>query len=480
MVSSTVDYFVESGMLPTLTAIEKICGVPSDQSQTHRLMNNFYDVVTPYITTPRHVARFQNAISVTWPAIANDVCIADFIALETLRLYEPMLFQAIRKNKRTVCGLDQREDTDRHGDVRFTNLLIGVDGKRHETAKLALQRLFPRLERVYYTHGKFLTEWNAERRICVEKHFDTYFQFSLSEDALSVKKIEELIASAGNRDFVQSTMREAAKVTRQNGSSMVPVYLDALMAHASKIDKQQVKPLIKTLFEIHDDIDLECDANYVETIANTTFRFHWLIQRLTSDRFTLDECTDIYLDAIRKASLGWTVDFAESVQSSYQEDRTEPKQKESYLITKTALPKFVSDALDKIRCAAKDGSLLQHNDLLYILYRWRDLKNNDPTEVRTWTDSLMNDQQALVILARQFVVRSSSYNLGFSGLPDRVFRSVIRSTIKDDIDILDAQVFRTKLETIRDAGKLDEDSVEIVTTQYCKMARRSTLCRQTL
>ena len=45
------------------------------------MMNIFYDVVVPYITTPRHVARFQNAISVTWPAIANEVNLADFIAL---------------------------------------------------------------------------------------------------------------------------------------------------------------------------------------------------------------------------------------------------------------------------------------------------------------------------------------------------------------------------------------------------------------
>ena len=84
-----------------LSAIENICGSP-DESKIHRIMNVFYDVVAPYITTPRHVVRFQNAISVTWPAIENEISLADFIALETLRLYEPSLFLAIRNNSEVV------------------------------------------------------------------------------------------------------------------------------------------------------------------------------------------------------------------------------------------------------------------------------------------------------------------------------------------------------------------------------------------
>ena len=75
-------------------------------------MNVFYDVVAPYITSPRHVSRFQNAISVTWPAIANEVNLADFVALETIRLYEPALFTAIRTNKQRACGVRQEGDPD--------------------------------------------------------------------------------------------------------------------------------------------------------------------------------------------------------------------------------------------------------------------------------------------------------------------------------------------------------------------------------
>ena len=74
-----------------LNVISEVCGSLDEKYQT-RFFNIFYDVVVPYISTPRHVVRFRNAISVTWPAIVDEVNIADFIALETLRLYEPSLF----------------------------------------------------------------------------------------------------------------------------------------------------------------------------------------------------------------------------------------------------------------------------------------------------------------------------------------------------------------------------------------------------
>jgi predicted KAP-like P-loop ATPase len=101
-----------------LTSVDEICGSP-DETQIVRTMNIFYDVVAPYITTPRHVARLQNAISVTWSAIAQEVNLADFLALETIRLYEPELFKAIRLHKGELCGIRQENDPWQRDQARF-------------------------------------------------------------------------------------------------------------------------------------------------------------------------------------------------------------------------------------------------------------------------------------------------------------------------------------------------------------------------
>src|SRR5690606_24614451 len=177
------------------------------------------------------------------------------------------------------------------------------------TAKLALMRLFPRLEELGYG-SDFISSWSAERRVCVGQHFDTYFRLVLSEEALSTKEIDNLIQRAADRTHVQDILRRAAKTQRKSGQSMVPVYLDELTTHARHVHKESVPALMGALFEIHDEIDLEVDAERgFMAFANTSLRYHWLIRRLTADRFTLEERTEAYLAATDGAALGWLVDF---------------------------------------------------------------------------------------------------------------------------------------------------------------------------
>lgn len=440
-----------------LASVSEICGSP-DETKIIRTMNIFYDVVVPYVTTPRHVARFQNAISVTWPAIANEVNLADFMALEILRLYEPGLLKAIRMHKSKVCGTRQQGGLDQRNDASFDTFLQDVPESRHEPAKRALQRLFPRLESMGYG-PEWVAEWSSERRVCVETHFDTYFRLSLSDEVLPSKQIDELIEHADDLEFIQKTFRQAALTERRGGRSMVPVYLDELTTHAARVEKPKVKPLLIALFEIHDEIDLENDADRsFMGIGDTTLRFQWLIRRLTRDRFSIDERTDLYLDATKQASLGWRVDFVASALSGYREHENRQLREEDCLVTRQALEPLTARALDAIRSSA-DGSLLHHQDLLYILYRWRDFLDNDPAEVRAWTDGLMKDDEALVILARAMTGQSKSWSWG-----DSVSTTSTTAQISNDTDILDVETFRAGLQRIRNEAAMDEASLEAVKT----------------
>ncbi|MCY4463314.1 MAG: P-loop NTPase fold protein [Albidovulum sp.] len=445
-----------------LSAIETTCGSP-DEAQVQRILNLFHDIVAPYLTTPRHVARFQNAISVTWPAIAGEVSLADFIALETLRLYEPSTFQAIRSNKANLCGLrDRYGGGNQVDDGRFDPYLNSVDDYRQETIRIALQSLFPRMENMGCADG-FLAQWDAERRLCIEAHFDTYFRMSLNDETLSMESIKQVIDHADDRDFIQTTFRKAANERRRMGTSKVPVLLDELNTHAPSVEREKVEPLMSALFEIHDEIDLEIDQERGMTaIGDTTLRYHWLIRRLTNDRFTLDARTDVYMSATENASLGWLVNFTAFAHDDYRERENGPQREEDCLIREDVVAPLVDRALAAIRIAAADGSLLHHNDVFYILYRWRDFMGNDPTEVRGWTDPLLNDDNALVIFARELTGESWSQSMGFPGLGDRVARRHVRAQIGENTDILDVDRFRVELEHLQGSGQLDEPSQKTV------------------
>lgn len=447
-----------------LRAIQDTCGDP-DEEQVVRTMNLFYDVVAPYITTPRHVARYQNAISVTWPAIAGEVNVADFIALETLRLYEPLLFQAIRARKEEVCGVRDPHDERRGHEDRLEPFLAGLPPARHELAKAALQRLFPKLEEVGYG-SEWIARWDAGRRICVEAHFDTYFRLTLSDEALPVGVIEELSRRADDTAFVETTMREAARTTRRNGKSMIPVYLDELNTHASKIAKEHVTAFLSTLFEIFDEIDLPGDAERgFASMANTNLRYHWLLRRLTHERFTPEERSNALVTAAQSASLGWLVDFTSSAVREHDEDRKGGAKPEGEcLVHASAIEPLKNQTLKAIRAAAEDGTLIVHRDLVSILFRWSAL-SGDASEIRAWTSDRILEDEGLVALARDFTGQSWSMGMGgFGSLGDRVSRARVVAQISDDIDIIDPVAFRIRLEEAVASDRLSPEQKKDIET----------------
>lgn len=185
-------------------------------------------------------------------------------------------------------------------------------------------------------------------------------------------------------------------------------------------------------------------------MANTTLRYHWLIRKLTRNKFSIEERTDMYLKATEAASLGWLINFVSSARGDYQvrEDR-QPTAEEDCLVSENVLPELTKRALNAIRTSSADGSLLVHKDLLYILYRWIDFMGGDPTEARAWTDSLLDDRKALLILVKVMTGASWSMGMGgFGSLGDRVSKRTVRAQISDDSPVIDARKFRAAIEKI--------------------------------
>lgn len=288
-----------------------------------------------------------------------------------------------------------------------------------------------------------------------------------------METIKELVDCADDPDFIKKTFRNAANERRRIGTSMVPVFLDEFNTHADSVEREKVKQLMSALFEIHDEIDLEIDEERgMMAFGNTTMRYHWLIRRLTNERFTLDERTELYTSATKCASLGWLVDFTASAYDNYLKGQSGSQQAENSLIREDAVAPLVDRTLAAIRTAAADGSLLFHKDLIYILYRWRGFLANDPTEVRAWTDQLLDNDDALVILARKLTGESWSQGSGFGGLGDTVARRHVVARIEKNMDILELDRFRVALERLQNSGQLDEMSKETVDSFLAAWKRR--------
>lgn len=442
-----------------LTAFEQQCGSPSEEYIV-RFMNLFYDVVAPYLLTPRHVARLVNAISVTWPAVANNVSRADYLALETLRLYEPSVYSAIRQNRETVTNAQRGGSKDKE---RFDPFLIAVPEERCDMLRIALQRLFPAFEEIRYSGSN--EGWDLERRICLSKHFDTYFKLSLSDETLSSDEINELLERAADTSFIQERLLRATAQVRRDGRSMVPVVLSELTSRGRRIAKEDVTPFVSAVFEVADPINRKQDEERGFAIGTTFLRIHWLIRQVVDERFTLEEKSNVYLDATERASLGWLVDFVSSAFDDHHPREGREVDLSTALTTVEALDVLVPRALAALRVAADEGALLRRDDLFHCLYRWREFAADGGAEVRAWLASRMQQDEVIVIIARALTSVSWTTALGgFGMLGDRVSRSEVRVDIGSDFSFFDPGQLRKSVVRIISEGSLPEEDLAALKT----------------
>jgi hypothetical protein len=71
----------------------------------------------------------------------------------------------------------------------------------------------------------FAAQWARQRRACSKAHFDTYFRFSVGDEALPKDELDELIERAADREFIRSAFRDALKVTRSDGTTRATLHI---------------------------------------------------------------------------------------------------------------------------------------------------------------------------------------------------------------------------------------------------------------
>jgi predicted KAP-like P-loop ATPase len=428
-----------------LSQIDEICGSP-DPDSTLRFMNVFYDVVAPEIRTPRDLIRLTNALAVTWSAVGNEVDRADFIGLEVLRLLQPAIYRALRSNKErlttTTGSLSRRTQEQRN---QFDNaLLSGIPQADRARLQRALMRLFPPLSSVwsnvvYGDHSK--VEWSRERRVCSRDHFDSYFRFTISDDVLAKEDIDQLVARASDDAFISTALRDGLAIKRSGGGTKAALILDQLNLHANNVADDHVQPLLTTIFRLGDELDVQADEAKAFSIGDNHLRIHWLLRRLTLERFDFARRSTIFVAACQTAALGWLVDFASSAYEDYHPGAGKSLEQESQCLTTAADAELLRAlAFSRIRKSAEIDELGLHTKLVYLLYRWRDFSDDSGAEVRGWTDEQLARDEMVVRFARAFTSHGWSHSAS-----DVVAQRTTRVEVRSLNDLVDKEKFRTRI-----------------------------------
>ena len=398
---------------------EKLNGILADAPKPlfnqNRWANVYLQGIDHFITNPRDIVRLTNILTVTYPAVKGEVNPVDFIAIESLRAFRPMIYDIIHKNPKFFAG-----NVDAKGSLIPTldeiknfhhSWLAELEDEDKEPVKRLLLHLFPKLEAVWhdtYSPAQDESIWGKQLRICSLDIFPNYFRLVLTEDQFSDAEIKAIFALAKDAKAFGESLVELAHQKRSDGTTQVRSFLERLEDYTEKeIPANCIPSIVKALFDVGDQLLPPEDEPQGMFDFGNDIRIERLISQLLhrldeQARFeTLKEAMSngnaLSIIVREVATLG-------QEQGKYEADESIPE--EEWLQSVEHLKELEEIALKRLRDAAQENSLLQAPKLSEKLHYWQSWAGEE--EVKQWVEKIIDDDEGLVNFLENFLQKDCS------------------------------------------------------------------------
>jgi hypothetical protein len=164
-----------------------------------RMTAVFWSTVRPLFSTIRDVRRYANVLPGALRLLGDEVDLADVMALEAIRLFEPESFEAIVETRDLLTrGIRGAESTDREVAAAAIRAIYETcASEAHvKTIERIVRTLFPRSER--YLGGtvysdEIAAEWRTERRVASSSVLDIYIHKRLPPSEVPAVDVERAV-----------------------------------------------------------------------------------------------------------------------------------------------------------------------------------------------------------------------------------------------------------------------------------------------
>lgn len=396
-----------------------ISEAPEGAFDTNRWGNLYFRGISPFLKTPRNVARFCNALSTTFPAVQNEVNTVDFIAVEGLRVNHPVIYDVIRRNQNLFAGVlgdepfgTELTDADRNF---YDELLKEIDENLRADFKDFLSELFPRLNSVWdnTTYGReFFPEWARELRVCHPDHFATYFRLVVPSNVIPNTEMTAIFGLLSDSEAFETRLKSLADQHVIDGTTRLRVFLNQMENYTeNSIELDKIESAVLTIYRVADKLYREEDENKALFDFSGNFisfgRINYqLLKRLDQDhRFRILETGIEASDAV--GFIAWEVGKME--QEHEESDRRQLKPIEDREIAPDHLELLKNLALEKFRNMAQKGTLINCPHLPSILARWRDWGGEQ--ELKEWVKGAIATENGLANFLEHFLSKSLSQGI---------------------------------------------------------------------
>ncbi len=399
-----------------LSALNRVLGdVPTNLFDQKRWQGIYRYGIGNLFHTPRDVTRFVNTLRVTYSAVKSEVNVVDFLAIESLRVFHPYIYDLIRKNPEQFLnsGTAQYNPAYTNNLKRFHDAWIQkLPESDRESVETIISMIFPNLRSVFsISTGIFSipttydttqpATWRKQRRICVSEVFPVYFRLQVSEGNISNSEMQRILANANQLENFERSLREMISNVDQNGTSRIDRFLEKLRDYVDGLTSNDTETVITSLFDLNDEI-----IGVKRTPGFFMLPTDWVIwgdiQLLLENYDDESKRFEILKTCFEHGkSVSRIVDSTLALGHEYGKYEGKPEPDQEKTVSEDHLKILEQIALSRIRQASqeKDGFLKLPN-LRQILRLWFDLADD---EVKNWVSTTISEDDCLIELLEAFL-----------------------------------------------------------------------------
>jgi hypothetical protein len=356
--------------------------------------------IAPYLLTPRDALRLGNTVAVTYPGVRAEVNFVDFVALETLRVFEPTFYDLIRSHKEEFLARGTFRSHSQDPTKDFHATWLKLDWRSAGAVRELFRYLFPEANALIDQLSHDLGSSRRSRRVCLEQCFDLYFRYSpgygLSRAAfLELLKLDapELEAELGK--FAKPQLEESLPTLR--------MFLDLFLAELDGGTIHDPARFLPVLCHIGDSPD---------TTANLSDGpDRWQLARAIKEtlRFIAEPSRPVLLrESLTECGIETTCMIVHDLGREHERDAGEVVPMERRIIaSEDDVLELKALAISKIEQACASGELWTVGQLPTVLAAWGQFGQS--TRMRDALSSwLSEDEQNLWRFLERFVDYSRS------------------------------------------------------------------------
>ncbi|AIZ35688.1 NTPase [Pseudomonas parafulva] len=369
--------------------------------------NALLSCIQPHVRNMRDAHRLLSSIAVHLPLHASDdlleVNIVDFLVLETLRVFEPDLHEALFQEKSMLLQEHRYRGDGRDAIVKdaVQKLIEIVPEDRRKLAQDTIKLLFPTIQwamgGTHYSDG-FRQQWLDGKQVCTPRFFPRYFELQTALGEISERRFIEFIDATAMEENL------AALIAEIEAENLLPSLIARLDDSVGLLPTENAAILLPGLFTIAQKLVRFEGESFSSPWVSGWHAVSWFLKRLPED-----QRGGLAVDALQK-----TEALSVAAMLIHLSDPTDHQETADFDPTLSlATVEAMKDMwLQLIRSRAAGKSvLLAEPDLESLLYRWKNYAGS-VEEPRTWLLEAISSDEGFASMAKSMMSIGRSHTVG--------------------------------------------------------------------